>query len=149
MNQIMKVISTNRKAEYNYFILDKFIAGIVLTGTEIKSIRHSNVNIGDSYCFFDNNELFIKQMHIPPYKRGNIYNHGEYRVRKLLLNRHELNKLIRKKIDGMSIIPTRVIINGNLVKIEIALAKGKKAYDKREAIKKRDIEREIRLKDIP
>ena len=149
MNQAMKVISTNRKAEYNYFILDKFIAGIVLTGTEIKSIRHSSVNIGDSYCFFDNNELFIKQMHIPPYKHGNIYNHDEYRIKKLLLNRHELNKLIRKKIDGMSIIPTRVIINGNLAKVEIALAKGKKAYDKREAIKKRDIEREIRSKDTP
>ena len=139
-----RIIATNRKAEHNYFLLEKFIAGIILTGTEIKSVKQSHVNINNAYCFFDKNELFIKQMQIPPYEYGSIYNHDEYRIRKLLLNRKELIKILHKKDIYTSIIPTKVIIKKSLAKVEIAIAKGKKQYDKRETIKKRDIERSLK-----
>ena len=135
-------IATNKKAKFNYFILDELTAGIVLTGTEIKSIRERKVNINEAYCFFKNNELFIKQMHISQYKFGNIYNHYETRIRKLLLNKQEIKKIKNKLEKGMTILPLRLFLNEkNLAKVEIALAKGKKLYDKRNAIKERDLKR--------
>jgi SsrA-binding protein len=136
------VIATNKKALFNYFILEKFSAGIVLTGTEIKSIREKKVSINESFCFLNNNEIFIKQMHIPQYNFGNIYNHYETRIRKLLLQKKEIKKIKNKLEKGMTILPLRLFLNEkNLAKVEIALAKGKKLYDKRNAIKERDLKR--------
>ena len=142
-------IATNKKARFNYFILDELTAGIVLTGTEIKSIRERKVNINEAYCFFKNNELFIKQMHIAQYKFGNIYNHEELRYRKLLLNKKELIKLKNNLEIGQSIIPLELFINNKgFAKIIIALVKGKKLYDKRKAIKEKDIQRRINSYDF-
>ena len=136
------VIATNKKALFNYFILEKFSAGIVLTGTEIKSIREKKVSINESFCFLNNNEIFIKQMHITQYNFGNIYNHYETRIRKLLLQKKEIKKIKNKLERGMTILPLRLFLNEkNLAKVEIALAKGKKLYDKRNAIKERDLKR--------
>ena len=136
------VIATNKKALFNYFILEKFSAGIVLTGTEIKSIREKKVSINESFCFLNNNEIFIKQMHITQYNFGNIYNHYETRIRKLLLQKKEIKKIKNKLEKGMTILPLRLFLNeNNLAKVEIALAKGKKLYDKRNAIKERDLKR--------
>ena len=134
----------NRRATFDYSFSDKFIAGMVLTGTEIKSIRDGKVSLADSYCYMRNNELFIKNLHITEYEKGSFYNHAPMRERKLLLNRIEINKIDRKLKDkGISIIPLRLFISENgYAKLEIGIAKGKKAYDKREDIKKKDIERE-------
>ena len=139
-----KLITINKKATFNYFFIEKYTAGIVLLGTEIKSIRQSKVNIQDAFCFFHKGELFVKQMHISLYKFGNIYNHDEYRVRKLLLTKRELNKLFGKLDIGITIVPTKLFIDEhNRAKLEIALAKGKKIYDKRRTIKERDIKRQM------
>lgn len=135
----------NRKAKHDYFIEDTYEAGIVLKGTEVKSIRNGQANLKDSYCIIRNNEIFLLNMHISHYKEGNIFNHEETRTRKLLLHRKEILKLNNKiKLEGFTIIPLKVYFKGNYVKILIGLAKGKKDYDKRETIKKRDVEREIR-----
>lgn len=141
----MKVIVKNKKAHLEYNIIETYTCGIVLKGTEIKSIRAGKVNINDAYCIFLWDELWIKNMHIAEYQYGNIYNHDPKRDRKLLLNRHELKRLQTKnKEKGMTIIPIKLFINERgLAKLEIALAKGKKLYDKRESIKKRDIQREL------
>lgn len=143
-----KNVITNKKASFNYFLEDKYEAGIVLTGTEIKSIRNNNVNIQDSYILIKNNELFILNMHIAEYKFGNIFNHDPFRTRKLLMHKKQILKLQQKlKQDGYTLVPTRLYFNdNNILKVEIALAKGKKNYDKRESIKQKDIKREIQRK---
>jgi SsrA-binding protein len=134
----------NKKASFEYAFIDKFIAGIQLTGTEIKSIREGKSNINEGFCVFMKNELYIRNMHVAPYFNGTYNNVEEKRDRKLLLNKRELDKLSGKLRDqGLTIIPLRLFINEKgLAKLEIALAKGKKLYDKRDDIKKRDIERE-------
>lgn len=135
----------NKKASWQYFLTDKLVAGLVLTGTEIKSIRHGKANIGESYCVFEEGELFVRGMHISEYDYGNIYNHIAKRDRKLLLTARELRKLHDKVKDkGMTIIPVTLFINDRgLAKLEIALAKGKHFYDKRENIKEKDSKREM------
>ena len=146
--KMQKNVITNKKASFNYFLEDKYEAGIVLTGTEIKSIRNNNVNIQDSYILIKNNELFILNMHIAEYKFGNIFNHDPFRTRKLLMHKKQILKLQQKlKQDGYTLVPTRLYFNdNNILKVEIALAKGKKNYDKRESIKQKDIKREIQRK---
>lgn len=140
-----KLISNNKKAFYDYFIEEKFEAGIVLVGTEVKSIRNNSVSLKDSYVQIENGEVFIIGMNIPLYTNGNIFNHEPKRDRKLLLNKSEIRKLKQKiDVDGYTIVPTKIYINErNLVKIEIGIAKGKKNYDKRESIKNKDIQRQI------
>ena len=127
----------NRKAEYEYFLLTTYTAGIVLSGTEIKSIRAGKANLTDSYCSFINNELWVHNMHISEYANGSYNNHEPKRDRKLLLNRKELNKIASKLNDrGTTVIPVRLWINENgFAKLDIAVARGKKMYDKRESIK--------------
>ena len=135
----------NRKAKYDYEIIDTIESGIVLTGTEIKSIRLGNANLKDSYAIIKNDEVFLLGMHISTYKEGNQFNHDETRTRKLLLHKKEILKLKNKIIlDGNTLVPIKLYFKGNKAKILLGLAKGKKTYDKREAIKQRDIEREIR-----
>ena len=139
-----KVVTTNRKAFHDFLIFDKFIAGIVLTGTEIKSIRKGEVNLKDSFAKIENNEMFLYGMHISPYEHGNRFNHKPDRVRKLLLNKREILKIQDKvKKDGVTIIPTELFLTKGFAKIEIGLAKGKKIYDKRETIAKKTQERDI------
>jgi len=134
----------NKKADFSYEFLDKYIAGMVLTGTEIKSIRAGKVSLQEAHCYFLKGELWAKNIHIAPYAQGNLYNHVETRERKLLLNRSELNKLIKSKEKGLTIIPICLFINERgLAKLQIALAKGKKIYDKRQSIKERDLQREM------
>lgn len=141
----------NRRASFDYELLDKFTAGIVLFGTEIKSIRESKVSLVDSYCLMDNGELWVKGMHIAEYKLGNFYNHTALRARKLLLNRKELKKIERVvKESGLTIVPTSMFINEKgLAKLNISIARGKKKYDKRQSLKakedKRQIDRALKL----
>lgn len=135
----------NRKAKFDYEIVDTIEAGIVLTGTEVKSIRNGQVQLKDSYAIIRNNEAYILNMHISEYKEGNIFNHDETRTRKLLMHKKEILKLNDKiKIEGYTIVPLKMYFVKNHVKLLLGIAKGKKNYDKREAIKKRDIDREIR-----
>jgi SsrA-binding protein len=138
-------IIKNKKATYEYQIETTYEAGIVLTGTEIKSIRKSQVSLDDSYCTFQNGELFVMGMHIAEYKEGTVNNHVTKRDRKLLLHKTELKKLLAKvKMKGYTIIPTRVFINSNgYAKIDIGLARGKKVHDKRQDLKKREADREM------
>lgn len=138
----MEVI--NRKANYDYEIIDTYEAGVVLTGTEIKSIRLGRITLKDSYAIIKNNEIFLLNVHISSYEQGNRFNHDELRTRKLLLHKKEIVKL-KEKIDkeGFTIIPLKLYFVKGKVKILLGLAKGKKNYDKREAIKKKDIERQI------
>ena len=137
---------SNRKAYYEYNIETKYIAGIVLSGTEIKSLRAGNASFNDSYCFFHKGELFIKSLHISEYSFGNIHNHDPMQERKLLLQRKELRKLESKiKEKGYSIVPLKIFIAENgFAKVEIGLGRGKKIYDKRETIKERDTDREMK-----
>lgn len=141
------IVIKNRRASHEYEFIDKLIAGIILTGTEIKSIRDGRVNLTDSYCSFRNGEMFVIGMHISEYYWGNLNNHDPVGERKLLLNKKELRKWDRKvKETGLTIIVTKMFINDRgLAKIEIALAKGKKTYDKREDLKKKDHGREMDL----
>ncbi len=146
-----KIISTNKKAFHEYHIFDKFNAGMVLTGTEIKSIRKGAINLKDSFVKLDEGEVYLYNCHISPYEQGNRYNHEEKRTRKLLLNKKEIDKIIGKiKKDGYAIIPLEVYLENGWAKIEIALAKGKKLYDKREDLAKkaqnRDIQRNLKAK---
>jgi len=135
----------NKRASFEYFLVEKLVAGIQLTGTEIKSIRMGRVSLADAYCQFDEGELFVKEMHIAEYAMGTHYNHVTKRVRKLLLTRRELKKLENKTREkGFTIVPTMLFINERgLAKLEIALARGKHFYDKRDSLKKKDIQREI------
>lgn len=140
----MKTIATNRKASHEYFILETYEAGIKLTGTEIKSVRLNKVNINDAYLMIRNNKPYIINMHIAKYEQGNIFNHEETRTRELLLHKKETTKLATKvKLDGLALIPLKVYFNEALVKVEIALCKGKKLNDKREALKESDSKRSI------
>lgn len=135
----------NKKAKFDYEILETYESGIVLTGTEIKSIRLGKVNLKDSYCIIKNNEIFILNMHISAYDFGNIFNHEETRTRKLLLHKKEILKLKNNlNLNGLTIVPLKLYFKKSKAKILIGLAKGKHTYDKREAIKKRDQERELK-----
>ncbi|KGG80814.1 single-stranded DNA-binding protein [Caloranaerobacter azorensis H53214] len=143
-NSNIKVIARNKKARHDYFIEETFEAGIVLTGTEVKSIRQGRVNLKDSYAVVEDGEVFINNMHISPYEQGNIYNTDPLRKRKLLLHKREINKLIGYTTQkGYSLIPLSIYIKNGLVKLELSIAKGKKLYDKRHDIAKRDAERRI------
>ena len=135
----------NKRAEHEYFLIDEFEAGLVLTGTEIKSIRDGKANLSDAYCTFLGNELWVKEMHISEYRFGSYLNHAAKRDRKLLLNRKELHKLQNRiKERGYTIIPTMLYVNPQgLAKLQIYLAKGKKFFDKRESIKEKDTRREM------
>ena len=140
----MKVIANNKKANHDYFLLEKFECGIVLKGTEIKSIREGKVNIKDSYALIRNEEAFLFNMHIAKYKQGNIFNHDETRSRKLLLHKKQIIKINNKIMqDSLTLVPTKVYIEKGLAKVEIALAKGKKNYDKRQSLKEKDTKRRI------
>ncbi len=140
-----KVLAQNRKARHDYFIEDVFEAGMVLTGTEIKSMRAGNLNLKDSYARIINGEVFIMSMHISPYEQGNIYNVDPLRTRKLLLNKKEIKKMVEYTMqDGLTLIPLSVYLNDKgMAKMELGVAKGKKDYDKRESIAKRDSDRRI------
>ena len=135
----------NKKASFEYFLLDEFTAGLVLTGTEVKSLREGKANLADAYCTFVGTELFVKNMHIAEYTMGTHYNHEPKRDRKLLLNKRELKKLLNKtKEKGLTIIPTLLYFSENgLAKLNISLAKGKHSYDKRETLKNKEIQRDI------
>ncbi len=139
-----KIVTTNRKAFHDYTILEKYVAGIVLTGTEIKSIRKNAINLKDSFCKIEDGEIFLYNCHISPYEQGNRYNHKADRTRKLLLTKKEILKMHTKvKKDNYTIVPLEVFISRGFAKIEIGLAKGKKLHDKRDDIAKKTINREI------
>lgn len=139
-----KNLASNRKAFHDYYIEERFEAGIELAGTEVKSIRMGSVNLKDSYCTFKNGELFIRGMHISPYEKGNLFNRDPLRVRRLLMHKREIANLQSAvQIKGYALIPINVYLKDRLVKVEIALARGKKLHDKREASKGRDAEREM------
>jgi len=140
-----KVVATNRKAFHDYFIEDKFEAGIVLQGTEVKSLREGKVNLQDSFASVRDGEVFLHHCHISPYSHGNIMNHDPLRVCKLLLHRNEINKLLGKtQQKGLTLIPLRIYFSARgHAKVELGLAKGKKLYDRRESIKAREAGREV------
>ena len=139
----IKVAAQNRKAFHDYFVEDRFEAGIELYGTEVKSIRAGTLNLKDSWCGVKNGELFLNGMHISPYEKGNIFNKDPLRVRKLLLHKKEIDKMFGKmKEQGITLVPLQVYFKGSLVKMEIGVAKGKKLYDKRDDIAKKDQKRE-------
>ena len=139
----VRLIASNKKAYHEYFIEDKYEAGISLAGTEVKSIRQGKCSIKEAYVTIDRGEVYIQGMHISPYEKGNIFNKDPLRTRKLLLHNYEINKLLGKiKEKGYTIAPLQVYLKGSLVKVEIGLARGKKLYDKREDIQKKDIRRE-------
>jgi SsrA-binding protein len=135
----------NRKARFNYFIEKEYEAGLVLTGTEIKSIRKGSANFNDSYISIKNGEAYIVNMYIAKYDEGNRFNHDERRDRKLLLHKNEIDRLNSEiKVAGYTLVPLKLYFKGNYAKVKIGLAKGKKLYDKRETIKKRDLDREMK-----
>ncbi|MGM9937427.1 MAG: SsrA-binding protein SmpB [Candidatus Ornithomonoglobus sp.] len=140
----IKIIAQNKKARHEYFILETYECGIELFGTEVKSIRQGKVNLADSYAGITNGEVLIKQMNISPFEKGNIFNRDPMRERKLLMHKQEILKLSQKiKEQGLSLVPLKVYLKGSLVKVELALVKGKKLYDKREDIAKRDAKRSM------
>lgn len=145
----IKILAKNRKARHDYFIEETYECGIELKGTEVKSIRQGKINLKEGYATVDNSEVFLKQVHISPYEQGNIFNTDPLRVRKLLLHKYEIRKLIGAiTIKGYSLVPLSVYLKNGRVKLELGLAKGKKLYDKRQDLAKKDakrrIEREIR-----
>ena len=145
----MKIVANNKKAYHDYFIVDKFEAGIELVGTEVKSIRAGKINLKESWCMIKRGEIFVNGMHISPYEFGNIFNKDPFRVRKLLLHKKEIDKLFGKiKQEGLTIIPLSVYFKGSRVKVEIGLCKGKNLHENRETLAKkqanRDIERALR-----
>ncbi len=140
----IKTIAQNKKARHEYFIIETYEAGIELFGTEVKSVRLGKVNLADAYASINNGEVFVKGMNISPYEQGNIFNKDPLRERKLLLHKSEIRKLIGQlQQQGYSLIPLSVYLKGSLVKVSLALAKGKKLYDKREDIAKRDSKRSM------
>lgn len=140
----IKIIASNKKAHFNYFLTDFIEAGIELKGTEIKSLRVTGATINDSYVVIRNEEAEIINLYIKPYDHGNLFNHDPLRNRKLLLHKHQIRWLAQKiKTEGFTVVPTKIYFSKGKVKVEIALAKGKHNYDKRETIKKRDIQREL------
>jgi len=139
----IKVVSTNKKARFEYFILETFEAGLVLKGTEIKSIRNGQISLQEAYVRTDGKEVWLVGAHVAPYEHASAFQHDPKRDRKLLMHKKEIRKLFDEiRIKGMTIVPMRVYLKGGKAKLEIGLAKGKKQYDKRESIKERDIERE-------
>lgn len=139
-----KPIATNRKAYHDYFVEETYEAGLVLTGTEIKSIREGKVNLRDSFARIENGEAWVENMHISPYTHGHRDNPPPVRKRKLLMHKEEIRRLgLKVQAKGLTLVPLRVYIKGNRAKLELGLAKGKRQYDKREAIARRDAEREI------
>lgn len=139
----IKLVSQNKKAYHDYFILETYQAGISLSGTEVKSLRAGRCNLKDSFIKIENGEAIIKNMHISPYEHGNIFNHDPLKDRRLLLHKYEINKLTGAvTTDGLTIVPLKVYFKGSLVKIDIGVAKGKKLYDKRQDIAKKDQQRE-------
>ncbi len=144
MTDEIQVVATNRKAYHDYFIQETHEAGIALTGTEIKSVRAGAVNLRDAYATVQNGEMLLQNVHISPYEAGNRFNVDPYRTRKLLLHRKEINRLMgRVQEKGLTIVPLRIYLKNHRAKVEIALVKGKRQYDKRDAISKRDASREI------
>lgn len=144
MEPNLRIITKNKKATFDYFILDKYEAGIALYGTEIKSIRLGNVNLKDSYCEIDNGEMFVLGMHISPYEKGSYFNKEPLRPKKLLLHKREIMTLLGKvKQDGLTLIPLSLYFKGSKAKLEIGLCKGKKLYDKRDTIAKKEADRNI------
>ncbi|MCD5404916.1 SsrA-binding protein SmpB [Peptococcaceae bacterium] len=140
----IKILIDNRKARHDYHILDTYEAGIVLKGTEVKSIRAGKANLKDSYARVEKGELFLYNMHISPYEQGNRFNHEPKRTRRLLMHKHEINRLLgRTKEKGLSLVPLKLYFKNNKVKVELALAKGKKLHDKRRALAERDAKREM------
>ncbi|CUH93248.1 SsrA-binding protein SmpB [Herbinix luporum] len=153
MGENIKLIANNKKAYHDYFIEDKYEAGIALHGTEVKSLRMGKCSIKESFIKIENSEVFIYGMHISPYEKGNIFNKDPLRVRKLLLHKYQINKISgRLAQKGYTLVPLKVYFKGHLVKIEIGLAKGKKLYDKRQDIAKKDLrretEREFKIKNL-
>jgi SsrA-binding protein len=141
----IKNLATHRQATHNYFIEERLEAGMVLTGTEVKSLRQGRANLKDSYAVLRNGEVWLLHCHISPYSHGNLFNHDPMRERKLLLHRDEIRRLDRRrKTAGLTLVPLRLYLKKGRVKVELAVARGKKLHDKREAIKKRDQDREIR-----
>ncbi|MEW5801373.1 MAG: SsrA-binding protein SmpB [bacterium] len=139
-----KVITVNKKATHDYFIQETLEAGIILQGTEVKSIREGRVNLKDSYAKVEGNEVFLLNCHISPYSHSSLFNHDPLRKRKLLLKKREITRLIGKAIEkGQTVVPLKVYLKRNLVKVEIALAQGKKLYDKREDLKRKEEEKQM------
>lgn len=139
----IKLIANNKKAYHDYFILDKYEAGLELAGTEVKSLRMGKCSLKESFIRIEKGEVFVYNMHISPYEKGNIFNRDPLRVRKLLLHKAEINKMLGKTVEkGFTVVPLQVYFKKGKVKMEIALAQGKKLYDKREAIAKKDQRRE-------
>lgn len=148
----LKTIADNRKARHDYFVLESYEAGIELTGTEVKSIREGGLNLKDSWISIDDGEAYIKQMHISPYEKGNIFNKDPLRTRKLLMHKREIMKLLGQvKQDGLTLIPISVYFKGSRVKVQVGLCKGKKLQDKRDAMAQRDakrtIDRELKMRN--
>ena len=140
----MEIVSTNKKARFNYEIIEKIEAGISLKGTEVKSVRNKNVSIGESYAQIKDNEVFLHNLHISPYEQGNRENHDPIRVRKLLLHKQEIKKLVSKiQLKGLSLVPLSIYLRKGKIKIELAVGRGKRLVDKRESLKKRAVDREI------
>ena len=147
MTEGIKIITTNKKAAHEFFIEDKYEAGLVLSGTEVKSIRLGNVNLKDSYASIKDGEIFVHGMHVSPYEKGNIFNKDPFRDRKLLLHKKEIFKLIGLiQQKGYTLVPLRIYFKKNKLKLELGLGKGKKLYDKRESIANRDAQRDIEKK---
>lgn len=139
-----KQIAANKKAWHDYFVEEKYEAGIELAGTEVKSIRLGQINLKDSYCSFKDGEIFVRGMHISPYEKGNIFNKDPIRPRRLLMHKREIRRLASKvQLDGYAIVPLSVYLKNSRVKVEVALCKGKKLYDKRDADAQRSAKREI------
>lgn len=143
MTENIKIVCTNKKASYNYILEERFEAGMVLTGTEVKSLRAGHANLNDSYALVKPDGVYLLNCHISPYDAGNVYNHEPTRTRKLLFHKQEISKFISKtEAKGYALIPTRIYFSKGLAKVEVALAKGKKKFDKRETLKRREQERE-------
>ncbi len=144
MNEAIKVIAENRKARHDYHIEETFEAGLVLTGTEVKSLRLGRANLRDSYATVENGELFLYNMHISPYTHGNMFNHDPKRTRKLLMHKREITRLLGQTQEkGYTLVPLKIYFRRGRAKLELALGKGKKLYDKRESIARRDEKRRI------
>jgi len=142
--QTLKTIAQNKKARHDYFVEETFEAGIELFGTEVKSVRQGSVNLKDSYCVVSDGELFVRGMHISPYEKGNIFNRDPLRDRRLLMHKKEILRLYGAvKKDGFALVPLSVYFKGPRIKVQVALAKGKRLYDKREDMARRDAEREM------
>ncbi len=143
-NNGIKIIAQNKKAYHDYFVDEKYEAGIELCGTEVKSVRNGNVNLKDSWCGIVNGEIFVNGMHISPYEQGNIFNRDPLRVRRLLMHKREINKLYASvKQAGYSIVPLSMYFKGSRVKLEVGLCRGKKLYDKRDAMAAKSAKREM------